>query len=105
MESYLRLAEGSLSLTDLNNDNYGEICFVYYLGCTNEYYHDGIKLMFLENGEKYAIRGTTNLVGGMISDNPIPGETNVDGTFKNAPDEFLTFANGVWAKFQEHGQY
>ena len=104
-ENRLRLAQGSLSLTDLNNDNYGEICFAYYLGCTSEYSHDGIKLMFLENGEKYAIRGTTNLAGGMISENPIPGETKVDGTFKNAPEEFLTFANGVWAKLQEHGKY
>lgn len=99
-DNRLHFAEGSLSLTDLNNDNYGEICFVYYLGCRSDITALDMKLMFLENGNKYAIRGTQSYEAGMVAEGPVKGETNIDGNLKNAPVVFLNYAKEVWNKFQ-----
>ena len=98
----LHLVENSFTLTDLNNDNYGEICFVYHLDCSNEASANEIKLMFLENGNKYAIRGTTTMPGGLISENAIPGKTNIGADMKNAPAVFLNYAKETWNKAQNN---
>lgn len=103
-DNRLRMGDNSLTITDLDEDGYGEVCIVYYLGCTSEYSHDGIKLLFLENGDKYAIRGTTSLSAEYIGED-IAGETNIDGNFKKGPKEFLNYAQQVWDEYQPHGKY
>ncbi len=98
----LHLVENSFTLTDLNNDNYGEICFVYHLDCSSEASANEIKLMFLENGDKYAIRGTTTMPGGIISEKAIQGKTNIGADMKNAPVVFLNYAKETWDKAQNN---
>jgi len=93
----------SLNITDLDNDNYAEITFVYRLGCNGDPSPVPLKLMMLEKGEKYAIRGTT-LVDGKIygrTDN-LGGEKKVDASFNNAPKGFLDFANELWEAEKWH---
>ena len=98
-ENRLRLMDNSISITDLNNDNYAEICFVYRLGCTSELSPDILKLIMLENGEKYAIRGNTLVDYGFEK---VGGETNIDKSFNNISKEILKFAKDVWNRNQVH---
>ncbi len=88
-----RFVEESVNITDIDDDGYAEITFVYRLGCTSELSSDGLKLMMLENGEKYAIRGTTTVDYGY---EVLKGETQIDPSFDNAPAGFLDFAKKIW---------
>ncbi|MBN2663655.1 MAG: hypothetical protein JXR68_08385 [Bacteroidales bacterium] len=91
------LCENSLELTDINNDNYGEISFLYFLYCAMDASPSTLKLMLLENGEKYAIRGETYVNMGPQT---YGGETNVGSEFNNAPAGFKDYAIEKWTKFQ-----
>ena len=71
---------------------------MYRLGCTGDASPVPLKLMMLENSDKYAIRGTTlvdldKIYGG---GGKLGGEKEVDASFKNAPKGFLDFANEQW---------
>jgi len=102
-DNRLAFDEKYLSLVDLDGDNYGEICFLYSLGCTSELSPDGVKLMYLENGDKYAIRGNTFVDYGYEG---VGGEKNVDGNFKSGPKVFLDYANEQWDNYMlEHNFY
>lgn len=90
-----RFIEESAFVTDLDKNGFAELTFVYRLGCTSELSPDGLKLIMLENGKKYAIRGNTEVDYGNEN---IGGETNTDEAFKEAPKEFLDFAKKIWKK-------
>lgn len=87
-----------IKVTDLDKDNYGEITFTYRTGCNGDPTPVTQKLIMLENGEKYAIRGTTLIDMSKDSGPKYGGETKVDPSFDKAPDEFLTFAKDIWKK-------
>lgn len=91
----------TIEVTDLDNDNFAEITFVYRLGCTSELSPDGLKLIMLENGEKYAIRGNTYVVYGENIP-AVGGETNIDKNFDDAPKRFLENAKKIWNQSQKH---
>jgi len=91
-------SDNSLELTDINDDNYGEISFLYHLYCAMDASPSTLKLMLLENGEKYPIRGNTYLF--MPPSYFMGGETNIDPSFDNAPPGFKDFALQKWTKFQ-----
>jgi hypothetical protein len=79
---------------DLDNDNYGEITFAYIKTCTSDVSPMTLKLLTLENGEKYIIRGSTRIDWG---DGDVSGgEKNIDPSFKNGPSVFLSNANKIW---------
>ena len=81
----------TLNITDLDRDNKAEITFIYRLGCNMDPTPVPMKLMMLEDGDKYAIRGKT-----AIERMNIAGEMNVDPSFTDAPKQFLTFAKKRW---------
>jgi hypothetical protein len=87
----------TLSITDLDKDNKAEITFIYRLGCIMDASSVPMKLMMLEDGDKYAIRGTTSLE----QYNHV-GEMNVDASFNDAPEEFLPFAKKIWESDREY---
>jgi hypothetical protein len=89
----------SVSITDLDQNGYAEIIFVYRLGCTSELSPDSLKLIMLENGNKYAIRGNTLVDYGSEK---AGGETSIDPEFEKAPKQFLEHARQIWTKEQEH---
>jgi hypothetical protein len=83
--------EESIKVTDLDNDNLGEITFAYKKTCSTDVSPMTLKLLTLENGEKYIIRGTTKpkyIDSG--------GDKNIDQSFYKAPSSFLKNANHVW---------
>lgn len=85
-----RFIENTLEITDLDNDGLGEITFVYNTGCLVQMTENiGLKLIMLENGEKYAIRGTANT-----------GETKIDSAFNSAPKAFQEHAKKIWSQNQ-----
>ncbi len=89
----LEFIEKSINVTDLDNNNIGEITFAYNKACISDVSPLGLKLFMLENGNKYIIRGTTSIDKPGIK---IDGTKNVDRSFNNAPDGFLSHANKIW---------
>jgi len=92
----------SLTVTDLDKNGYAEVTFLYTNGCRGDVSNDELKLMMLENGQKYAIRGTTMLYR---NGEPVEGynegaSKTVDVAFNKAPTVLLNYANKQWNKFK-----
>ncbi|MEL6820421.1 MAG: hypothetical protein AAFP70_01570, partial [Calditrichota bacterium] len=85
--------EKSITVTDLNNDNYGEITFAYQLACISDVSPKQLKLLMLQNGEKYIIRGQTEANLGY--NEIIGGDKKIDASFEKAPPQFLEYAVGM----------
>ncbi len=90
---FLEFIEKSFTVTDLNNDNLGEVTFAYKKGCISDVSPLDLKLLILENGNKYIIRGSTQIIMGEES---YGGNKEIDPSFDKAPDHFLSHANTVW---------
>ena len=74
------------AISDLDNDNIGEITFAYRIMCSSDMSPWTLKLLTLENGDKYILRGTTKI---QSPDEIYGGDLTVDDSFKNGPKEFL----------------
>jgi hypothetical protein len=85
----------TLSVTDLNKNGFAEVSFMYKLGCKSDVSPDILKLIMMENGEKYALRGETLI---LMDNTKYGGKKEIDKSFNNAPQEFLNFANELWDK-------
>ena len=81
----------ALTLTDLDYDNIAEITFIYRTTCTSDVSSSTQKLIMLEEGEKFALRGSTQVMGD-------GGEYEIGAGFKSAPDEFLNHAKQLWSE-------
>jgi len=81
----------ALTLTDLDADNKGEVAFIYRTTCTSDVSSSTQKLIMLEDGEKYALRGTTQVMGD-------GGDYEIGEGFKSAPGEFLDHAKQLWSE-------
>lgn len=105
-DNMLAFNEESLQITDLDKDNYKEISFVYTLGCRSDVSPDPMKLMLLENGEKYAIRGNTrseHILRYELGEDAVLPESKdkkFDASFDKAPPTFKKFANDLWNKYE-----
>jgi hypothetical protein len=86
--------EKSISITDLDENGYAEVVFMYYILCASEICPVPTKLMLLENGEKHAIRGDS-----YIAEINIGGEKNTDASFKKLNPKIQDLANQTWEKF------
>lgn len=93
----------SVTFTDLDGDKKAEITFVYRLACRSDVSGADQKLMLLENGDKYAIRGTCGIVMPMGDDQGTiieeKGTMNVGSEFDKVP-KFLQHAKKVWQDFE-----
>jgi len=102
LENMLNLEEKSVNVTNLDHDEFKEISFVYTLGCRSDLSTDPMKLMMLENGEKYAVRGNTRskyLLTSELGENatfPESTDKTFDPSFEKAPTAFKEFANNLW---------
>ncbi|MGY0041236.1 M949_RS01915 family surface polysaccharide biosynthesis protein [Pedobacter sp. NJ-S-72] len=68
-----RFVPGALFVTDLDGDGIAEATFAYQLTCTGGVDNKVMKLIMLENKNKYVIRGTTTVNMG----EKIPGTMNI----------------------------
>jgi len=87
---------GSLSVTDADNNNAAEVCFLYHLSCKGDVSPDDKKLILYEGQTKYAIRGSAILE---MNGQREGGQKNVDPSFQKAPESLLALANARWDKF------
>ncbi len=90
-ELLLAFRDTAYELTDLDEDGIGELTFAYTRACRKNASPPGLKLLMLEDGTKYILRGT------MRDERGRGGEHRVDPSFEQAP-EFLEHAKQVWAK-------
>ena len=83
----------SFTVTDLDHDQVGEVTFVYTVDCRSGMGSDKVKLVILENGKKYIIRGTTKVgsKGEMEG-----GKQKIDPSFLKGPGVFLDYAKKMW---------
>lgn len=93
----LEFIEGSLSITDLNNDGIGESTFLYKMACRGDVSPCDLKLIMHEGDVKYAIRGTMKL---FVDNKWYGGDYKVDKSFDGAPSGFLDYAKEQWSKFK-----
>ena len=97
----LNFMNKTIGTTDLDRDNYGELTFAYEQGCRSDISSLGMKLLMIENGDKYIIRGYQKLV---LGDNTAEHGTKIiDPSFYNGPSSFLKHASNVWDK--NEGRY
>ena len=82
----------SINVSDKDGDEIGEITFAYILEDFTGVIPD-LKLLILENGDKYIIRGN------------FAGKKNFDKSLKDGPNEFLNEANRVWKKLNDAHPY
>jgi hypothetical protein len=92
--NHAQFRQKTINITDLNKDGKAELTFIYRLGCNGDPTPVTMKLIMLEDGEKYAIRGTTLVV--LSPEYKYGGEMNIDASFNKAPKEFLDFAKKIW---------
>jgi hypothetical protein len=95
---FIDFIENSIGVTDLDKNNLGEITFAYQKACISDVSPKELKLLMLENGNKYIIRGTTSI------DKPgtkVDGSKKVDTSFHKAPASFLSHADKIWYKYEK----
>lgn len=78
-----------VELSDIDNDNYGEIIFGYRLHCTSDVSPSSQKVLLFENGDKYILRGTSVAMG-------YGGEYTPGDEFNSGPEGFLEKAKNYW---------
>lgn len=84
----------SVAVTDLDKNGVGELTFAYRTACRSDLSPAAFKVLMLEGGKKWALRGTTRVNPGP---GPVGGEFVED--FKKAPAPFLEYATKVWGRF------
>jgi len=84
----------AIGLTDVDADGIGEITFAYRLICTTDVSPGEVKLLLLENGDKYILRGIERLTE---DGQKLGGQFTPDG-FGAAPAGFLEHAHVVWER-------
>lgn len=111
---YAGFLGSSLTITDLDNDNFAEITILYKLTCRSDVTPASMKLIMIENGDKYALRGSMlNAYIKHLSDTERMkeikeygwGKYTVDKSFKKAPIVFLEFSKKRWELFKDKDEF
>ena len=84
----------ALEVTDLDHDGIGELWFGYEVGCRSDVSPNTYKLLALEGGNKYILRGETLIDDG--SGQKYGGTYEVDPSFTRGPPAFLAHARALW---------
>ena len=87
---------GNPELTDLDADGVAEVTVAYQLSCKSDVSPDIVKLLVLQNGEKYILRGeglypgdNDKMLGGKFKPDPDPAQW---------PKAFLDHARATWKR-------
>jgi hypothetical protein len=86
----------ALGVTDLDGDGYAEITFAYEVGCRGDVSPDDYKLLLLENGDKYILRGTTVIDTHDYANADAGGEFKPDPAKGKWPAAFYKRATELW---------
>jgi len=92
----------ALEVTDLDGDGTAEVTFAYRLGCRTDVRPLTMKLLVLEDGQKYILRGQARVVLTAHDDETYgTGDFEVDPAFAKAPAVFLKHAKEAWAAVRD----
>lgn len=91
-----RFREGSLSVTDLDNDGTAEVWFIYVKHCTSDVSPGDLKLIMYEGKTEYTMYGQTkvDLGNGEMQG----GNYTMDYALMNGPREFLDYGIKLWQR-------
>ncbi len=92
---FIDFVENSIEVTDLDNNNLGELTFAYKKTCTTDVSPRVLKVLLLEDGNKYIMRGYSVVEFG---EDQYGGDQTIDPSFENGPPAFLAHAKQVWDK-------
>ena len=81
----------ALTLTDIDEDQIGELSFIYRTACISDVSPSNQILIMFEDGDKYSLRGETKVM-------EVGGDFTVGDEFKSAPKGFLTHAEKLWSE-------
>ena len=92
-----RFHDNATMVTDLDHDGLAEVTFAYEVACRSDVSPATYKLLMLENGDKYILRGTTRIdpsndgsvMGGSFTPDPAPARW---------PPSFLAHAKQRWSE-------
>jgi hypothetical protein len=96
LDNVAGFVDGSLAITDLDGDGLGEIAFAYDLGCMSDVSPRGRKVVVLENGEKWILRGQSRVDPG--GGPPVGGAFTADPPQKQWPRALHEHAVDVWQR-------
>ncbi|MEL6971083.1 MAG: hypothetical protein AAFZ63_17560 [Bacteroidota bacterium] len=96
---FLDFNEQAFAITDLDEDNIGEITFAYRMACVTDVSPHDLVLHLFEDGQDYSLVGNTNVRVG--AEERIGGDVN-ETHFDSAPASFLTHANDIWEKIKQY---
>ncbi|MGV3619417.1 MAG: M949_RS01915 family surface polysaccharide biosynthesis protein [Archangium sp.] len=92
----LEVVDGSIEVSDVDENGQGEVSFLYRLGCRSDVSPDGMKLLMYEGPTKFALRGESKE---RVSETEfMGGEFQADPAFDKAPAVFLDFATAKWKR-------
>ena len=94
-DNMAKFLDNSFEVTDLDSDGLGEVSFAYTLDCVSDVSPITLKVLLLENKDKYIARGTTEVNPG---DGVIGGKKTPDAALKKAPKGFQDQTDSVWKK-------
>jgi hypothetical protein len=87
--------DDALGVTDLDGDGVGEVTFAYELACMSDVSPKTLKLLLLEGGDKYIIRGETRVEVDFL-DEVYGGDRTIDRSLTAGPKVFLDHATRTW---------
>ena len=90
-----RFHDAARMITDLDGDGIAEVTFAYELSCRSDVSPGTYKLLVLENGTKYILRGETTVD---LGDSIMGGKFTADPAESKWPAAFLRHAKQVWAR-------
>lgn len=93
----LEFIDGSLQVTDLNNDGVAEIWLVYRGGCSGDIAPFGMSIVMYEGNKKYTIDGNVKIT--LPENKQVGGEYKLDQYFQNLSGEFRQYASKLWEKY------
>ena len=100
VDFFINYIEGSLTITDLDNDGLKEISFLYELSCQGDISPAKMKLIMFEGKNKFKLRGMRQNRATMELNQEFGyGKYTVDKSFEEAPDSFLEHARKLWEKY------
>jgi hypothetical protein len=96
-DNVAKFLDNSFEVTDLDSDGLGEISFAYTLDCVSDVSPVALKVLLLENKNKYIARGTTEVNYG---DGVVGGTKTPDAALKKAPKAFQEQVDALWNKIK-----
>lgn len=98
----LNFIPGSLTITDMDSNQVGEVVFLLQKGCISDASPLEAQLYLFEGAQLFLIRGTTKIAIGV---DVIPSRQEVDPAFDELPIVLQTYARAQWDRFTDTTVY